>query len=52
MGQTVKTVSVNTSGRGFHTSAIDVSELAAGTYLYKVTSQSGQPATGKIIVRH
>lgn len=52
MGETVKTVQVNTAGNGFHTSTIDVSDLAAGTYVYKVTGTNGKPTVGKLIVRH
>jgi len=52
MGQTVKTIQHNASGQGLHTATIDVSDLAAGTYIYKVTSPASQPTVGKIIVKH
>lgn len=52
LGETVKTGQVNASGNGFHTATIDVSDLAAGTYLYKVVSPGAQPSVGKIMVKH
>jgi serine protease len=52
MGETVKATSLNAGGKGFHTATIDVSDLAAGTYVYKVLGSNGQPTIGKIIVKH
>ncbi len=59
LGETVKVTSLNTGGNGFHKVTFDMSDLANGTYFYKVTSapHSGngpteQPKVGKIIVRH
>lgn len=52
MGQTVKTVKFGAAATGINSANIDVSELPAGTYLYKVTDKSGKTEMGKVIVRH
>ncbi|HXB41713.1 MAG TPA: T9SS type A sorting domain-containing protein, partial [Bacteroidia bacterium] len=52
MGQTVKTTQLNASGSGFHTANLDISDLAAGTYIYKVTDKTGNTNMGKVIVKH
>ncbi len=52
MGQTVKTAQLNASGSGFHTANVDVSQLAPGTYIYKVTDKAGKANIGKIFVSH
>jgi hypothetical protein len=52
IGETVKTTQINASGNGFHTAVVDVSDLSAGTYMYKVVGPTGQPTVGKVIVKH
>jgi serine protease len=52
MGQSVKTTQLNAGGKGFHTATLDVSDLSAGTYMYKVVGSNGQPVVGKLIVKH
>lgn len=52
MGQAVKTGTINASGSGLHTANFDVSELAPGTYIYKVSDKEGKTNLGKIIVKH
>ena len=52
MGETVKTTQINAGAKGLHAATIDVSDLAAGTYMYKVISANGKPTVGKIIVKH
>jgi len=52
IGQTVKTAQLSASGSGFHTANVDVSDLAPGTYIYKVTDKAGKVNMGKLIIKH
>ncbi len=52
IGETVKTIQYNASGSGFHTANVDVSDLAPGTYIYKVIDKTGKANVGKIVIKH
>lgn len=52
IGEMVKSTQVNAAGSGFHNATLDVSDLAPGTYIYKVTDKAGKVNMGKIIVKH
>ncbi len=52
IGEEVKATRVNAPGAGFHNATLDVSDLAPGTYIYKVTDKAGKVNMGKIIVKH
>jgi len=52
IGQAVKTATLNASGGGLHTTTLDVSNLAPGTYMYKVTDKTGKVSMGKIMITH
>ena len=52
LGQTVKVMSVNVPANTLHQVNFDVSDLAPGSYFYKVINATGKPNTGKILVSH
>lgn len=50
LGQAVKTIFVNIAAQTLHNATIDISELAAGAYTYKVSGANGKTNVGKVIV--
>ena len=52
LGQCVKTMPLSIPSNTAHTLSIDVSDLAAGAYMYKVLDASGKSNSGKILIAH
>jgi serine protease len=52
IGEVVKTAAMNASGAGIHNANVDVSDLAPGTYIYKVSDKSGKARMGKVVIKH
>jgi serine protease len=52
LGQTVRVMQLNIPSNKAHTVSVDVSDLAPGAYMYKVTNASGKSNTGKILISH
>jgi hypothetical protein len=52
LGQTVKVITTTVPSNTFHKVNFDVSDLATGAYMYKVSNASGKSNTGKILITH
>ncbi|HTA63697.1 MAG TPA: S8/S53 family peptidase [Bacteroidia bacterium] len=52
LGQTVKVMTTTANSSILNKVSFDVSDLATGAYMYKVTSASGQSNSGKVLITH
>jgi serine protease len=52
LGQIVKVMTTTAPSSSLHKVSFDVSDLATGAYMYKVTGVSGKSNTGKVIITH
>jgi subtilisin family serine protease len=52
LGQTVKVITTTVPSNTMHKVSFDVSDLATGAYMYKVSNASGKSNTGKILITH
>ncbi len=52
LGQTVKVTSISVPANNANKVSFDVSDLAPGAYLYKITSSITKPVTGKVLIGH
>jgi subtilisin family serine protease len=52
LGQTVKVTSAHLSANMVHKISFDVSDLAPGAYIYKVTYSGANSNTGKVLIAH
>lgn len=52
LGQTVKVTTTTAPSNSMHKVSFDVSDVATGAYMYKVTGASGKSNTGKILITH
>jgi serine protease len=52
LGQTVKVITTTVPSNTMHKVNFDVSDLATGAYMYKVSNASGKSNTGKILITH
>lgn len=51
LGQTIKTTSTTIPANAMHKVGFDVSDLAPGAYIYKVTDAHGKTNTGKVLIK-
>ena len=52
LGQTVKVMTTTVPSNTLHKVSFDVSDLATGAYMYKVSNASGKSNTGKVLITH